>query len=236
MLRIKLNDFEGPLDLLVHLVKKEELDIYNIPIAKITDEYLEYIKLMDELDLNYTSEFLLLAAVLLEIKSKLLLPTQEIEKQQEDAEDTTTDLIKQLQEYGQYKEAARYLEEKLNERSNFFSRENTNQKSDDLLPELTLFDLLNAFYQVIKDRPEQKEELRIKKDTISLKEAAKIILNKLRYAKKILFSDLFVQINRREEIIVTFLALLELLRLKRVEAIQIHPFSDIWISRSGGKR
>lgn len=157
--KVKLDVFEGPLDLLLYLIQKEEVDIYDIPISKITDQYLEYLELMQLLDLNIAGEFLVMAATLMHIKSKLLLPPDETEEIDRQEEDPRAELVKRLLEYKKFKEAASELSERESTQKHFFARVGSGVKTDELPPpedkffEASLFDLITAFTKVLKDVP-----------------------------------------------------------------------------------
>src|SRR3989338_1249361 len=159
--KVKLDVFEGPLDLLLYLIKKEEIDIYDIPIAKITDEYLEYLELMKLLDLNIAGEFLVMAATLIHIKSKMLLPPDHLEGEEKEEEDPRAELVRRLIEYKKFKEAAQELSHMESHQKHYFARvagqpikfEDTAR--EDEFFEATLFDLITAFTKVLKDIPKE---------------------------------------------------------------------------------
>ncbi|MDW7972117.1 MAG: segregation/condensation protein A [Thermodesulfovibrio sp.] len=220
-IKVALPVFEGPLDLLLHLIKQNKVDIYDIPIALITKQYLEYLELMQELDLEIASEFLLMAATLIYIKSKMLLPKQE---QPEEEEDPRKELVEQLIEYEKIKEASQILKERYQFWSKAFPR-NTS-KEEVFLEELSIFDLFQAFKKILDS---SKPKIYIPKETIKVEEKIEQILNLLEIKKSITFQELFSSDSSRLEIIVTFLALLELLRLRLVKAYQKNPFDEIFI-------
>ncbi|WP_141266242.1 ScpA family protein [Thermodesulfovibrio sp. Kuro-1] len=222
IIQVALPVFEGPLDLLLHLIKQNKIDIYDIPIALITKQYLEYLELMKELDLEIASEFLVMAATLIYIKSKMLLPKQE---QPEEEEDPRKELVEQLIEYEKIKEASQLLKERYKIWSKAFSR-NTSKEQELFLEELSIFDLFQALRKIL-DKPQPK--IYIPKETIKIEEKIEQILNILKFKKSITFQELFSPDCSKLEIIVTFLALLELLRLKFVKAFQKNPFGEILI-------
>jgi segregation and condensation protein A len=242
----KLEVFEGPLDLLLHLIDKNELDIYNIPIKEITDQYLEFIQAMHELELEVTSEFLVMAATLLSIKSKMLLPKPPVIEfddsyyDMEDELDPRAELIQKLIEYRKYKSIADMLRDKEVERSLVFTRE-----PEDLtpfLPEvqenpvkgLDVSDLLIAFQRTLRKMVNRNTVARIRRDEISVKDRMKEVVELLREkGGKVLFSKLFDYEWTREEIVVTFLALLELMKMKKVMCYQHSLFEDIVIHSKG---
>ncbi|ANE48010.1 segregation and condensation protein A [Paenibacillus swuensis] len=237
----KLQSFEGPLDLLLHLIDKSEIDIYNIPIAEITEQYLSYLHSMQELELDVTSEFLVMAATLLSIKSKLLLPKPpvmdyEMDEYFDDDYDPRAELVQKLVEYRKYKGIAEHLREKELERSLIYSRE-----PEDLSPfipdikenpvkGLHVTDLMIAFQRALKKAAAQHSVARIRRDEISVKDRMKDVVNWLRErGGKLLFSKLFAREMGREEIVVTFLALLELMKMKQISCYQNKLFDDIVI-------
>jgi len=222
IIQVALPVFEGPLDLLLHLIKQNKIDIYDIPIALITKQYLEYLEIMKELDLEIASEFLVMAATLIYIKSKMLLPKQE---QPEEEEDPRKELVEQLIEYEKIKEASQLLKERYKIWSKAFPR-NTSKEQEIFLEELSIFDLFQAFKKIL-DKPQPK--IYIPKETIKIEEKIEQILNVLNFKKSITFQELFSPDCSKLEIIVTFLALLELLRLKLVKASQKNPFGEILI-------
>ena len=229
---VRLEMFEGPLDLLLHLIHKNELDITNIPIALITEQYLEYLKLMKVLNLDIAGEYLLMASTLLHIKSKILLPTSS-EEEEEEGEDPRAELIRKLLEYQTYKNAAAELERKpLLDRDVFIRlalMENPESREEERM-EVSLFELLDAFRQVLeRARPEVFHEVMLER--ISVEEKVQEILSLLQREKRsIAFHLLFPEQASRRLIIVTFLAILELVKTKLVRIFQPAPFETIRIS------
>ncbi len=223
-LKVALPLFEGPLDLLLHLIKQNKIDIYDIPIALITKQYLEYIEFMKELDIEIASEFLLMAATLIYIKSKMLLPKQENEQEEEDPRQ---ELVEQLVEYEKFKNCTNYFKERYQFWSNAFSRK-VEDSEEVLLSELNIFDLLTALKKIL-ERPEPK--IYITQEVVKVEDKINYILDFLKLKKSAKFYELFGEYNRKNriEIIVTFLALLELLRLKLVKAHQEQTFGEIYI-------
>ncbi|MGB9711280.1 MAG: segregation and condensation protein A [Thermodesulfovibrio sp.] len=221
MIQVNLPVFEGPLDLLLHLIKQNKIDIYDIPIALITKQYLEYLELMKELDLEIASEFLVMAATLIYIKSKMLLPVQEPEE-----EDPRKELVEKLIEYQNFKEASKILKERYEVWSLAFSR-STSKQEEFFLEELNIFDLLQALKKIL-DKPQPR--IYVPKETIKVEEKIEQILNLLRFKKSIDFYELFKYNSSKLEIIVTFLALLELIKLRIAIAYQEKPFGKILIN------
>ncbi len=235
--KVKLEVFEGPLDLLLYLIKKEEVDIYDIPISKITDQYLEYLELMQLLDLNIAGEFLVMAATLMHIKSKLLLPPDPADAQEQEETDPRAELVKRLIEYKKFKEAAAELSQRESTQKHFFARIGTGVKVDDLPPvkgeflEASLFDLITAFTKVLKDIPKEVFH-QVIKDEFTVSEKIHDVLHMLVEKKSMLFTDLFKAAKNKREIITIFLALLELIKIKEVIVMQTEHFGEIEIIRN----
>lgn len=230
--KVALDVFEGPLDLLLYLIRREEVDICDIPILKITDQYLRYLELMRMLDLDIASEFLVMAATLLHIKSRMLLPPEErpVEEVVEE-EDPRMALVKQLLEYKRFKEAAGFLSEKEQEQQGVFARYVDRtflpEPSDSPLTEVSIFDLISAFSDVLKRVTGDPREITEEIYTVTDKIAS---ITALLVEKPVIrFSELFKDALIRVEVIVTFLALLELIRLKKIQAHQPAPFAEIEI-------
>ena len=234
--KIELEIFEGPLDLLLYLIRKEELNIYDIPINRITEQYLAYLELMQMLDLNIAGEFVKMAATLMYIKSRTLLPPEDREpdENEEPMEDPRLDLIRQLIEYKKFKEAADELRTREEEYSLTFSRTSEVELSVDLterkLVEVSLFDLLSAFSTVLNRAMEKEDIQEIFEEEISISERIKLIVDTLRNSGKAIFENFFAEAASKIEVIVTFLAMLELIRLKRIVAYQNRQFGEIEIS------
>ena len=234
-LNVKLEVFEGPLDLLLHLIKKNEIDIYDIPITAITQQYLQYLEMMKSLNLDVAGEFLLMAATLLHIKSKMLLPPSE-EEQAEDGEeemeeDPRAELVRRLLEYQRFQEAARDLSrEPLLDRDvfvrKFFEKDLLEGAEEFLAGEATLFDLLEAMKKVLQGiPPEEFQEISL--ELMNIKEKIIQIMDRLWEMESLTFTQLFTAATPRPEILLTFLALLELLRLRMVKVYQAGSFGPI---------
>lgn len=231
---VKLPVFEGPLELLLHLIKKHEIDIYDIPISLITRQYLEYLDLMKSLDLNVVGEFLVVAATLIHIKCKMLLPPSEIDEGEE--EDPRNELVRRLVEYRRFSEAAQQLEQKEVQWRDIFCRlpipiENVQEEIQ--LSDLNLFDLLEVLKAVFERVPTQRS-MEILVDQLSVQDRMSIILDNLEKQQSMSFSSLFEHDQTRISIIVTFLALLELIRLRLVQVIQAELLGAIRIWRRAG--
>jgi segregation and condensation protein A len=234
--KVKLEIFEGPLDLLLYLIKRDEIDIYDISIERITRQYLEYLQAFKELNIDIAGEFVVMAANLIYLKSRSLLPLDQ-QPPEEDAEedDPRWDLIRQLIEYKKFKEAAAQLHTRELEQERIFTRDGGESGVGDAplpLREVGIFQLIHAFQTVIK-RVEAREDLgEIFGERFSVSEKIEIILQRVGNSTAVRFSELFGQTASRVEIVVTFLALLELIRLNQVRAIQREAFEEIEIVRA----
>ncbi len=244
ILQIKLEEFEGPFDLLLKLIDKNKIDIYNIPISKLTDDYLYYIKHKNLIDMEEMSQFILMATTLLEIKSKMLLPKEKDEETNEEI-DPREELVKKLIEYKKYKMIAQELlnTEVFSEKVMFKEADikainsikiNVEPTIDEILDGITLKDLYNAFEEVLK-RKEQKTD-KIRSNFKSVTKALYNINDKIKYIKdlivlnsKINFNKIFEESTSKAEVVVTFLAVLELIKTKDIKVIQQNIFDDIII-------
>lgn len=230
---VKLDQFEGPLDLLLFLIKKNELDICDIPIALITRQYLEYINLMKELNLEVAGEFLVMASTLIQIKSSMLLPSETEDSEGEECEDPRTELIRRLMEYNRYKEAALLLNERKqlgrdHFARNFPSSEIQQVEEVDQPLELELFDLIEAFRRIIVKAP-KKSFHEVSAESISIAERINEILSILQEREILSFDDLFEDGRDLDYLVATFLAILELCKLKMIRVSQNSQFGSIWI-------
>ena len=229
---LHLDGFEGPLDLLLHLIKREEIDIWNIPIARITEQYLEYLQLMKDLNINVAGEWLVMAATLIYIKSRLLLPPDpSAAPQDEIEEDPRTELVYQLLEHQKFKNAAQML----------YTREEVenavwNNPPSEVLEDskevvaITLFDLLRAFHTIVK-RFEEQRTMEVDQEEVSIEDAIARVRQLLLVHDTILFSSFFRAMRAKCHLIVTFLALLELVRLREIWLYQKKNFDEIYISK-----
>lgn len=225
--RIKLEVFEGPFDLLLYLIRKEELDIYDIPISQITKQYSEYIELMRILDLDIAGEFLVMATTLMHIKSRMLLPEEELAEEEEE-EDPREALMQQLLEYRKYKEAASILEQRELQQQDILTRPGMDEEAEVLL-DVNLFDLIDALSRVL-ERLKEEPVREIVQDETTVREKIKFIVSILMKEKCLNFTRLFARCKSRSEAIVTFLALLELIKLQEVRVKQRSQFGDIYLS------
>ena len=228
-----LDIFEGPLDLLLHLIKEQKMDIYDIRIAEITKQYLSYLDLLSELNLEMVGEYLVMAAELAKIKSKTLLPIPETEEDVLTAagEDPRAELMRRLLEYQRYKEAAFELRQKEYDQQQLFSRTGEvvlENSEEELLIEANVFDLLTAFQKVLKEKS-FKKNYEIKVTTLSVSDRISGILEILNASESVTFDSLFTSLNTKQEVIVTFLAILELMRMQLIRSQQARQFDVIRI-------
>jgi segregation and condensation protein A len=229
--RVRLSHFEGPLDLLLHLIIRDKINIYDIPISHITREYLAYIEVMQELQLEVAGEFFVMAATLMRIKAQMLLPRRVLED--DEIEDPRDELVRNLLEYKKFKEASKDLAEREEERRMVFTRPPASFPEDQAQSktiEVTLFDLIGAFRKVLDDLKKQVA-YRVAREAFTIEEKIEAIRNTLDNRSEVLFTELFRGNFERMEIIVTFLAILELIRLGELVARQMSIGSDIWIYR-----
>jgi segregation and condensation protein A len=229
--RVKLDVFEGPLDLLLHLVKKNEVDLSNIPIATITDQYMGYLELFQQLDLDIAGEYLVMAATLLHLKSRLLLPGDEASEEEEE-DDPRSELVRQLLEYQRFKEAAEMLNRRDQLERDVFVRaplRDELEAEQDIVYDVSLGDLLDALQDMLKRAaPEVVHEVVL--EQISLRERICFILDALRERQTMLFTELFPLGATRLQILTTFLGLLELVRTRMIHVLQEERFGPISLS------
>jgi segregation and condensation protein A len=242
-LNIKIENFEGPFDLLLHLIKKSEMDIYNIKIHDITTQYLEYLENMKDIDLDITSEFIVIAATLLEIKSKLLLPKVDKEITEGEEDDPRKALINKLLEYKKFKLVANFLKEKEETAGISFLKkpeiiEDKKDKKEDILKDITILmlfniynDLINKYYDKMNTDNIIDKEIPI--DKFKVEDKMKEISFKLSKNSTLCFSQVIEECNSRIEIVVSFLALLELIKLRAVKVAQEDNFKEIYLKEVG---
>ena len=227
-LEVILDTFEGPLDLLLYLIKRQNLDILNIPIAHITKQYMEYIRLMETLRLELAAEYLLMAAMLAEIKSRMLLPR--VEADADDEDDPRAELIRRLQEYERIKEASESLSElpRVERDLHVLSAKAPVIDRDTPLPDITLRELLLAFKDVAM-RNHAMQNHNISRETLSVRERMTQILSVLRIGEFCEFSTCFTPEEGRQGIVVTFLAILELCKESSIDIVQSAPYAPIYL-------
>ena len=229
---IHLDAFEGPLDLLLHLIRKEEVDIWNIPIARITEQYLEYLQIMKDLNINLAGEWIMMAATLIYIKSRMLVPQEKTEEALAEDEDPRSELVYQLLEHQKFKNAAEML----------YTREEVenaiwNRPPADIIEEgnevvsVTLFDLLRAFNEVVK-RFESQRVMEVSQEEVTIEQKIAEVRTLFLVHNKILFSTFFAEARSKRHLIVIFLALLELVRMHEVFLFQKKAFEEIQICKA----
>ena len=234
--KIKLEIFEGPLDLLLYLVKKDHLNIYDIPIAQVTEQYLKYIELMRLLDLNIAGEFLVMAATLMQIKSKMLLPAEEAAAAEEE-EDPRAELVRRLLEYEKFKEVAETLRQREAGQQEVFKRPKSEANKIDARDagevyfEASIFDLISAFTKALEEVPKDLF-YEVIKDEFTIEGKVHEILHLMMVESRKGVAELFAKAKHKIEIIVTFLAILELIRLKEIVILQKGLFGEIEIMRN----
>lgn len=237
--QVKLEAFTGPMDLLLHLIRKHKINIYDIPIALIAQQYLEYLSLMKTLNLSLAGEFLVMAATLLHIKSRMLLPKEEkAESEEEEGLDPRIELVRQLVEYEQYKDAAASLMSRQKLWQESFSREPLpapvgpviHEEEEWIGEDLQLFDLLSALQEVL-DRTPTSNLVELTRENWTVQERIQVILERLEVESSIPFNQLFDQRLSRPLVITTFLALLELVRMNLVRLFQSEWFGPIHVTR-----
>ena len=230
-LKVVLESFEGPLDLLLYLIRKQNLDILNIPVADITRQYMGYVELMGAADLDLAAEYLVMAALLGEIKSRMLLPKPK--KDEDDDEDPMAALVRRLQEYERFTEAANQLDDRPRQDRDIFKADvpfkdpnPPEQKSS-----VTLQQLVNA-YQSVADRAQANTHMLISRDVLSMRERMTNILLRLQTQDYLRFEELFTSVEGRLGVVVTFIAILELFRDDMLIVVQNEPFAPIHIKRA----
>ncbi len=238
--KVKFEIFEGPLDLLLYLIKKEEVDIYEVNLTRLATQFIEYIETMRMLDLEVAGEFLVMAATLMYIKSRELLPVdQQVEVEgEEEGEDPRWELIRQLVEYKKFKDAAAQLQTREAEQENVFPRRPGKPvfeaETAAPKPDVSLFDLVNAVSAVLRRLSTRIDTREIFEDKWSVSEKVEFLMRRIAGQERLRFSELFEGLTSRSEVVCTFLALLELIRLKQLVAAQSEAFGEIEIGRRPG--
>jgi segregation and condensation protein A len=232
---VRLENFSGPLDLLLHLIRQHQVNVYDIPIATITQQYLEYLEVMQELNLDIAGDFLVMAATLIHIKSRLLLPRPAPEQATEDEEDPRDALVRRLVAHQQFKAAAEMLHERETVRSAQWTRSETRLaeiagEAPEPELEVDLFSLMSAFKAVL-NRAKLRPQVVLPGEHLSIETRIEQLLSRLSTTEACGFEELFDDVASRAELVVTFLALLEMIRLKVIRVYQTGPFGDIRIYR-----
>ena len=228
-LKVTLGDFEGPLDLLLYLIRQEQVNIYDIPVARITDEYLRYLKLMKELDLTVAGDFLVMAAQLIELKSRMLLP-RDPSAPAEEIEDPRAELINRLLEHEKYKAAAQMLWSRATVEQAVFKRAEIETDKNNPEVAVGLFDLLKVFQDILARHKEEKL-LEIEREEISMAEMLERLRNMVMSSGELNLRVFFERARSRRELVLAFLSVLELVRTTEVKLFQRETFGDI-IARS----
>lgn len=234
-LQVFLEAFEGPLDLLLYLIRRQNIDILDIPVAEITEQYVQYIEMMSEMQLELAGEYLVMAAMLAEIKSRMLLPRPEAEEDEED--DPRAELVRRLQEYERYKKAAQDISDLPRLERDVFvaSADVPERKVVVKLPDVTLKELLIAFHDVLK-RAEMYSNLHLQREPLSVRQRMSEILARINANSFASFAALFDPEEGRHGVTVTFMAILELLRESLIEVVQAEAFSAIHIRAASAVR
>lgn len=234
--KVQLEIFEGPLDLLLYLVRKEEVDIYEVNLTKIATQFIDYVNVMRELDLDIAGEFMVMAATLMFIKSRELLPKDQRPDtgEEEDEEDPRWELIRQLVEYKKFKDAASRLHELEVTQEHIYGRVGARPEfapeSSPGKPEVSIFDLVNAVSSILKRFASREDARDVFADQWSVSEKIELIAGQVKERGKVKFAELFAAATNRIEVVVTFLALLELIRMKQLRVEQAQEFGEIDIS------
>lgn len=222
MYRVQLKNFEGPLDLLLFFIKRDELNIYDIPISHITKEFLDYIRLMEELDLDVASEFIYMASLLMSIKARMMLPVDGEDDEEIDEDDPRYELVQKLLEYKRYKEMASKLAVLDEETRQKYTRGFTDiddvekQASGEALKDVTLFDLMSAFRKVLADIQRQTTYHKVERVSYTIEEQTEYILGRLQLKGRTSFYDICMELKNRAAVVVTFLAVLEMLKEQQI--------------------
>jgi segregation and condensation protein A len=229
-LRLKLGEFAGPLDLLLYLIKQEQANIFDIPIARITDEYLKYIRLMKTLDIAVAGDFLVMAATLIEIKSKMLLPVELKDETEEEMEDPREALVRQLLEHQKFKNAAQMLYERTTVEQAVFQRGKIESDDNNSETNASVFDLLNVFQKILA-RHKEEVQMEIEREEVSLAEMLKNLKRRVFEEKELSLLKFFEEMHTRREIVTAFFAILEIVRTENIKLTQSATFGDIILKK-----
>ncbi|MGN8225562.1 MULTISPECIES: segregation and condensation protein A [unclassified Gracilimonas] len=222
MYRVQLNNFEGPLDLLLFFIKKDELDIYNIPISYITKQFLDYIHMLEELDLDVASEFILMASMLMSIKAKMMLPREDSDDEELDESDPRYELVQRLLEYKRYKEMSEKMADMDEEVRKQFMRgypeadDVEQQATGEALQDVTMFDLIAAFKKVLQDIERKNIVHHVEKVSTTVEEQAEFVLNRLQDHGRQTFMEVCSTLKNKIYVVVTFLAVLEMIKEQQI--------------------
>ena len=225
-IQLKLGEFAGPLDLLLYLIRQEQANIFDIPIATITDEYVKYIRMMKSMDISVAADFLVMAAQLIEIKSKMLLPRDPNVEEDEEIEDPRKELVDRLLEYEQYKSAAQMLYEKSTVEQAVFQRGKIESDESNAEISATVFDLITVFQKIIA-RQKDEIQLEIQREEVSLADMIKILRKRIFEENELSLLAFFEEMHTRRELVTAFVAVLEIVRTESVKLVQKATFDDI---------
>ncbi len=229
-IKLTLGEFSGPLDLLLFLIKQEQANIFDIPIAKITDAYLKYIRLMKSLDISLAADFIVMAATLIEIKSKMLLPREITENAEEEFEDPRQELIDRLLEHQKFKNAAEMLHERVTIEQAVFRRGQIETDENNTETSATVFDLLTVFQKILS-RHVEEVQMEIHREEISLAEMLKNLRRRIYEAKELNLLEFFAEMHTRRELVTAFIAVLEIVRTEGVKLTQNATFGEIILKK-----
>lgn len=225
-LKIKIGEFAGPLDLLLYLIRQEQANIFDIPIAKITDEYLNYIRLMKTLDIAVAADFLVMAAQLIEIKSKMLLPRDPLAEEDEEIDDPRKELVDRLLEYEKFKSAAEMLYEKSTIEHAVFARGKIESDEHNAEISATVFDILTVFQKILA-RHKEVVTMEIHREEISLSDMIRNLKTRIFAAGELNVAEFFESLETKRELVTAFVAVLEIVRTESMKLIQRKTFADI---------
>ncbi len=229
-INLELGEFAGPLDLLLFLIKQEQANIFDIPIARITDEYLKYIRLMKSMDVSLAADFIVMAATLIEIKSKMLLPRDPVSDAEEEFEDPREELVNQLLEHEKFKRASEMLYERSTVEQATFSRGKIETDENNLEVSATVFDLLKVF-QKIMERHKEEVQMEIAREEMSLADMLKNLKERIFSRKDVNLLDIFKEMRSKNELVLAFIAVLEIVRTESVRLVQDKVFGDIILKK-----
>lgn len=229
-LKLQLGEFAGPLDLLLFLIKQEQANIFDIPIAKITDEYLRYIRIMKSLDIALAADFIVMAATLIEIKSKMLLPRDPVSENDEEIEDPRQELIDRLLEYEKFKSAAQMLYERTTIEQAVFTRGQIESDENNAEINASVFDLLTVFQKILAKHKDEVQ-MEIHREEISLAEMLRNLKRRIFDEGELNLMSFFEEMHTRRELVTAFIALLEIVRTESVRLIQKTTFGDIVLKK-----
>jgi len=232
--QVKLDIFEGPLDLLLFFIQRDEIDIYDIPISRITDQYLGYLDLLIQLNIGVAGEYIRMAATLMRIKARTLLPQLAVTGEDEEIEDPRAELVQMLLEYKQFKEIATDLKVRETEYLQYYQRQpnlriiDTDVSPDEVLNDVTLYDLMHTFQELLKNIPEPVTH-NIKRIDVTIRQQSRYIVSLLQGKSSVYFSEIMQDLQSKIVVIVTFIALLDMIKNRRVNIFQNEVFDDFRI-------